>query len=148
MQQVDVNVLIYAARKDSPDHDLYAAWLDRLVNGDEDFGISDLVLSGVVRILTNPRIYKQPSTMDEALAFVESVRNSSRCIRIAPGSRQWRIFTGLCRSPGIAGGLVPDAYFAAMAIEAGDEWVTTDHDYARFPGLNWRHPLRGQSPNP
>jgi hypothetical protein len=39
------------------------------------------------------------------------------------------------------GALVPDAYFAALAIESGSEWVTADRDYARFPGLRWRHPL-------
>ena len=37
--------------------------------------------------------------------------------------------------------LIPDAYFAALAIEFGTEWVTTDRDYARFPGLRWRHPI-------
>lgn len=39
------------------------------------------------------------------------------------------------------GNLVADAYHAALAIEHGVEWVTTDRDYARFPGLRWRHPL-------
>jgi hypothetical protein len=36
---------------------------------------------------------------------------------------------------------VADAYLAALAIEAGAEWITTDRDFARFPGLRWRHPL-------
>jgi predicted nucleic acid-binding protein len=39
------------------------------------------------------------------------------------------------------GNLVPDAYLAALAIESGCEWVTTDRDFARFSGLRWRHPL-------
>ena len=30
---------------------------------------------------------------------------------------------------------------AAPAIESGSEWITTDRDYSRFPGLKWRHPL-------
>jgi hypothetical protein len=37
--------------------------------------------------------------------------------------------------------MVTDAYFAALALESGCEWVTTDRDYARFAGLAWRHPL-------
>jgi len=37
--------------------------------------------------------------------------------------------------------MVADAYLAALAIESGSEWVTTDRDYARFRGLRWRHPL-------
>ncbi len=48
----------------------------------------------------------------------------------------------LCVEVGAKGNLVPDAYLAAMAIEAGCEWVTTDRDFSRFKGLRWRHPLR------
>jgi len=40
------------------------------------------------------------------------------------------------------GNLVADAYFAALAIEHGCEWISTDHNFARFPGLKWSHPLR------
>ena len=36
---------------------------------------------------------------------------------------------------------MPDAYLAALAIESGSEWITTDRDYTRFPNLRWRHPL-------
>ena len=60
---------------------------------------------------------------------------------IAPGPRHWGIFAGLCRTTGVRGNLVPDAYLAALAIESGSEWISTDRDYARFPGLRWRHPL-------
>jgi hypothetical protein len=42
---------------------------------------------------------------------------------------------------GAKGNLVPDAYLAALAIDSGSEWITTDRDYSRFPGLRWRHPL-------
>ena len=139
---LDVNVLIYAARRDAPDHPRYAAWLHDLVNGDDPFGVSDLVLSGFLRIATNPRVFRAPSTMEEALAFVEALRARPQCVSIFPGPRHWGIFADLCRNAGVRGSLVPDAYFAALAIESGCEWVTTDHDYSRFPGLRWRHPLR------
>jgi predicted nucleic acid-binding protein len=39
------------------------------------------------------------------------------------------------------GNLIPDAYLAAIAIESGAEWITTDRDFTRFPGLRVRHPL-------
>ena len=54
----------------------------------------------------------------------------------------WTIFSGLCRTVSVKGGLVTDAYFAALAIESGSEWITTDRDYSRFPGLRWRHPIK------
>jgi len=60
---------------------------------------------------------------------------------LAPGKRHWAIFTRLCRDVEAKGNLVPDAYLAALAIESGCEWVTTDRDFARSSGLRWRHPL-------
>jgi len=51
------------------------------------------------------------------------------------------VFLDLCRKTGARGNLVADAYLAALAIESGSEWITTDRDYAQFPGLRWRHPL-------
>jgi predicted nucleic acid-binding protein len=84
----DVNVLIYAFRKDVPQHAVCRAWFDSMILDDARFGISRLALSG-------PR--------------------------------------------------VTDAWFAALAIECGCEWVTTDRDYARFPGLKWSVPAIQQA---
>ncbi|HJU85836.1 MAG TPA: PIN domain-containing protein [Gemmatimonadota bacterium] len=62
-------------------------------------------------------------------------------LRRNPGRRHWSIFAELCVTAGARGNLVPDAWLAAVAIESGAEWLTTDRDYARFPGLRWRHPI-------
>jgi uncharacterized protein len=141
MQLVDVNVLVYAFREDLPRHDDCASWLRGLVSGAHPFGIPDLVLSGFLRIVTHPRIFKAPTPIDEALAFAEKLRESPMYVSVAPGPRHWSIFAGLCRAAGARGNLVPDAYLAALAIESGGEWITTDRDYSRFPGLKWRVPL-------
>ncbi|HEX6962031.1 MAG TPA: type II toxin-antitoxin system VapC family toxin [Lacipirellula sp.] len=141
MLLTDVNVLIYAAERRSPDHERYKQWLDELINGDEAYGVSDLVLSAFLRIVTNPRIHNQPMELLAAIAFAESIRNQPTCVVIQPGPRHWGLFTDLCRRVSARGNLVPDAYLAALAIESGSEWITTDRDYARFPGLRWRHPL-------
>jgi predicted nucleic acid-binding protein len=53
----------------------------------------------------------------------------------------WSIFTRLCQQATVKGNLVSDAYLAAMAIESGSEWISTDRDLSRSPGLKWRHPL-------
>jgi predicted nucleic acid-binding protein len=62
-------------------------------------------------------------------------------VAIEPGRRHFDIFTRLCREAEARGNLVTDAYLAALAIESGSDWVTTDRDYSRFPGLRWRHPF-------
>ena len=139
MQLPDVNVLIYAHREDAPEHERYAAWLQTLTTSDEPFALSDVVLSGFLRIVTNQRIFDPATPMDTAVAFCQRLVDWPRASLITPGRRHWELFTGLCRD--IKGPLVTDAYIAALAIEHGCELVTTDSDFARFPGLRWRHPL-------
>lgn len=138
---LDVNVLVYAHWHHAPDHARYRDWLQGVIDSDQAYGMSDLVLNGVLRIVTNRKIFSPPSTPEEALAFVARVRNSPNCVSISPGPRHWEIFTRLCREVGAKGNLIPDAYLAALAIESGSEWITTDRDFARFPGLRPRHPL-------
>jgi hypothetical protein len=140
MLMVDVNVLVYAFRQDSPHHEPAIAWLEELINGDEAYAVADLVLSGFLRVVTHPRVFKIPSSMDEALAFSGQVRTRPQCVIVWPGPRHWELFTRLCRTAGVRGNLVPDAYLAALAIESGNEWITTDRGYGRFPGLRWRVP--------
>ena len=79
--------------------------------------------------------------LDAALGFVHAFRTQPNAVMIFPGLRHWGIFQRLCREAGAKGNLVPDAWLAALAIESGCEFVTTDRDFARFPELRWRHPL-------
>lgn len=137
----DVNVLVYAYRAEAVDHASYWRWLDSVANGDEAFALSDIVLSGFLRVVTHPRVFRPPSPIDDALGFTEDLLSQPNCVMIRPGPRHWGLFARLCRENGAAGNLVPDAYLAALAIEAGCELITTDRDFARFDGLRWRHPL-------
>ena len=140
----DVNVLVYAHRRDTPDHDAYRTWLEGQVNADAAFGLSDHVLSGFMRVVTHPKVFGTPTSLAEALVFANQLRDQPSRINIAPGDRHWTIFARLCAAAGAKGNLIPDAYFAALAIEHGCEWITTDCDYSRFPDLVWRHPLRDE----
>jgi toxin-antitoxin system PIN domain toxin len=137
----DVNVLIYAFRVDSADHLKYRTWLSELVNGVAAYGMAPQVLSSVIRICTHPRIFTQPSSLDEVLAFCNVLLEAPNATLITPQERHWSIFQGLCASSRATGNLVPDAWLAALAIEAGCEWITTDGDFARFEGLKWRPPF-------
>jgi toxin-antitoxin system PIN domain toxin len=137
----DVNVLVYAYRAESVDHASYFRWLETTANGDEAFALSGMVLSGFVRVVTHPRIFRPPSPIDDALGFAEDLLSQPNCVMTRPGPRHWPLFARLCRESGARGNLVPDAYLAALAIEAGCELVTADRDFARFKGLRWRHPL-------
>jgi toxin-antitoxin system PIN domain toxin len=136
----DVNILVHALRPDTPDHTRCHAWLDGVINGDARYGMAPQVLSGLIRITTHPKVFAVPSSLDEALRFCNILLAQSQCMVIQPGDRHWDIFKRLCTEADARGNLVPDAWFAALAIESGCEWITLDQDYARFPDLQWRMP--------
>ena len=141
MRCVDVNILVYAHRPEAVDHERYRVWIDEARQGAGPLGLSDLVLSGFLRVVTSSRVFREPTPLPIALAFVDGLRASPAAISVAPGDRHWSIFTQLCSRVGAAGNAVPDAYLAALAIEQGATWVTADRGFARFPDLRWAHPL-------
>lgn len=143
MLLADVNAFIYAHRPESPRHDEHRAWLEESLAGDEPFGVSELVLSSFVRIVSHHRIYREPTPTEAALGFCAAVLDAPSAVSVRPGPRHWSIFTRLCDEAAARGNLVPDAYLAALAIEHGATWVSTDRGFARFPGLRWRPPLDG-----
>lgn len=136
-----MNVLVYAHRVDAERHREFRSWLEATVNAELAYGVADLVLSSFIRIVTHPSVFPTPTPLADAIASVEALRTRANCTVVSPGPRHWDIFTDLCRKAGARGNLVADAYLAALAIESGSEWITTDRDYSRFPGLRWRHPL-------
>ena len=137
----DVNVLIYAFRDDSQNHSEFRQWLQETLEAEEPYGIFDLVCSGFLRIVTHPKIFPVPTSLEEALIFIDYVRAQPNCFVISPGPRHWSIFRDLCRTSQLSGAIISDAYYAALAIESGSEWITTDRDFNRFPGLRWRRPF-------
>jgi uncharacterized protein len=137
----DVNILVYAHREDAPGHHMFYEWFRAILESDPAFAMAELILSGFLRVVTHPRIFNPPSTLGQAFAFITEIQNQPKCVRIQPGPRHWGIFVQSCKAANARGNLIPDAYLAALAIESGCEWVTTDRDYSRFPQLHWRHPF-------
>jgi uncharacterized protein len=138
---VDVNVLVYAHRADVAEHAVYRSWLEAARSGREPIGVSPVVLSGFLRVVTHARVFQDPTPLGTAVAFASAVRSSPNTLELSPGVRHWDIFAQLCREADARGNLVPDAYLAALAIEAGATWCTADRSFARFPGLKLRHPI-------
>jgi toxin-antitoxin system PIN domain toxin len=132
----DVNLLIYAFRQDVPEHSTSRAWLDHVISGDARFALSKLTLSALVQVTTNPRSYPVASTLEDAFGFCDDLLTQPHCQFIEPRERHWHIFQKLCIETSTRGPDVTDAWYAALAIEWGCEWVTFDRDFLKFPGLN------------
>ena len=139
----DVNVLVGAFRTDADRHPGLRGWLEGAVSGPELLALSDSVLGGVVRILTNRRVFAVPTPLVTALDQIAALRDADGVIRLSPGPRHWDIVDRLCRDSDARGNLVADAQHAALAVEHNAVWMTLNHDFARFPGLRWAHPLTG-----
>lgn len=138
---IDVNVLVYAHRREAERHDEYRGWLDAARKGAEPVGVSDLVLSGFIRVVTHPRVFVEPTPLATALAFAEVLRTAPAAVKVSPGPRHWELFRALCQNTGARGNAIPDAYLAALAIELGATWISADRGFSRFSDLRWRHPL-------
>jgi toxin-antitoxin system PIN domain toxin len=138
----DVNVLVYAYRREAVEHDAYAAWLSDVVAGGDELALVDHCLTGVVRIVTNRRIVAKPAPTPHALAFVERLRAAPRARAVTATTATWSVLSELAtEDAGVRGNLVPDAYLAALTISHGCRLATRDRGFARFPGLDHFDPV-------
>ena len=143
MRCVDTNVLVYAYRSDLPEHGDYRQLLELWANDDEPLGVPDLVLSGFVRIMTNRRVFREPTDPNEVWAAVQALREAPAVVTLRPGERHWELFRQLATDIDARGNDVPDAYLAAYAVENNATFLSADRGFARFRRLTWRHPLAG-----
>jgi uncharacterized protein len=138
---VDVNVLVYAHRSDLDEHSDYRDLLERLANDDEPVGVPDLVLAGFIRVMTNRRIFAEPTSADEAWTAVDALLAAPSAVRLSPGERHWALFRELAADINARGNDVSDAYLAAYALQNNATWLSADRGFARFRRLRWIHPL-------
>lgn len=137
----DVNILVYAFRREAEQHEVYARWLGRVIDGAEELALHDPVLSGFVRIVTNPRFLSDPAPAGLALDFVQRLREAARARWIPSGHRTWEMLARLVgEDRGIRGNLIPDAHLAAVALTHGARLASADRGFGRFPGLRWFDP--------
>ncbi len=137
----DVNVLLYGLREESERHSEYRVWLEGVLQGEEPLALFEPVLAAVMRIATHPSIYRTPTPRRIVEKYIDTLLAAPAAVTLRAGDHHWSLFLELCRKADCYGNLVQDAYLAALALERGCTWMTTDRDFARFPRLVWRHPL-------
>jgi uncharacterized protein len=139
---LDANILLYATDPTSPlGPRAQQVFVDAL-NGTQRVAFPWQTIGAFVRIATNPRASANPMTGEEAWGWVEQWL-ALDVTWIPPATEATaRAYGDLARQLSITVNLVPDAMLAALAIEHGLELWSTDTDFARFPGLRWRNPLK------
>ena len=140
---VDANILLYAEDSLSRDHSQAREWWDGQLSESAPVFLCWTVVNAFIRIGTNPRVFEQPLSIEEAISRVQGWFEQP-CTRIAlPTERHWEVYCQLLVDGKASGNLVTDAHLAAMAIEYGFTLYSADTDFARFSKLKWKNPLRG-----
>ena len=139
---MDANVLLYAEDSLSPYHDTAREWWDAQLSGMSPVCLCWTVLTAFIRIGTNRRVFERPLSLKDAIQRVQSWIDHPCTRLIHPTERHWQVLQELLEQGQAAGNLVSDAHLAALAIEHGCQLYSTDSDFARFPKLKWRNPLK------
>ena len=142
MIALDTNLLIYAYRKELPDHSRAHRILSRLANGDEPWALPWPCVYEFLRVITHHRVFDPPTDLDKALADIESLLASPSLVMLGEGPSHVRHLRSMLHGGRATGNLVHDAHIAALVLEHGArELWTRDRDFARFPGIRARNPL-------
>ncbi|HEX4960207.1 MAG TPA: TA system VapC family ribonuclease toxin [Thermoanaerobaculia bacterium] len=146
MVLLDANILIGAFRQDDPDHETLKAWLEETLNEGPAVTFPILVEVAFLRIITHPDIFQTPSTLEEALEFLQAVQESGQ-FRETPWTPRMRgRWWQWCRELHLEGNDVNDAYLAATAAESRCRFVSRDGGFSRFRGLDLWNPAEGGTP--
>jgi uncharacterized protein len=139
---IDANLLIYAIDSDSTRHPRARPWLEQTLSGTGPVGLPWSVLLAFVRLTTRHGILRHPLPPGEALAYVQSWLEQPCVEVVVPGEPHWATLCRLLEVVGTAGNLASDAHLAALALERGAVICSTDHDFARFPGIRHVNPVK------
>lgn len=130
---LDANILLYSYIDSLPQHRRVAKWLqDLLSTGTETIGVSWIAATGFMRISTNRRIFKIPSSPGESADRLDELFEHPMVRTIGPTDRHWPIYSDLIRKMNLAGDVLMDAHIAATAIENNAAVATADKDFRRF----------------
>ncbi len=137
----DLNLLIHAYNSGSAHHGDARLWWESCLGTDRQVLLPWVVTLGFLRLTTNRWATADPLPVGKSCDIVSSWFARPQVTPVHPGKRHEQILLGLLRNAGTGGNLTTDAHLAALAIEHRVELLTTDGDFARFPGLRWRNPL-------
>jgi len=140
---VDTNVLVYAADESAPEHARCRALVERWRRRNGAWYLTWGICYEFLRVVTHPRVLRQPWTMDQALRFLEAIQASPGLDLLVPTDRHARVLADVVAEvPGLAGNIVHDTQTAVLMREHGIRRICTrDTDFHRFPFLEPVDPL-------
>jgi hypothetical protein len=126
--------LIAASRSDHPQHKIAFAALSEAVAACADgacLKLMPMVVASFLRLVTNPKIFVQPTPVDAAIGFVDALI-AVPGIEMPLLGAEWPIFRQLCLEKQLTANAIPDAWLAAAVIQLGEHLVTFDTDFKKL----------------
>ena len=130
----DVNVVVAASRSDHPQHRQSMAWLNRALLESAQgasFKLLPMVVASTLRLVTHPKIFIQPTPIEEAIAFIDAVLAASG-VQMPNQSAEWPKLRSLCIDRQLSANALPDAWLAATVLHMDDHLVTFDAGFRQL----------------
>lgn len=130
----DVNVLVAASRVDHPHHEVAREWLEQALAAaaaGTALTLMPMVMASFLRLVTSPRIFQQPTPVEDAVAYVDALL-AGPGVHLAPLGPEWSILRELCLNKQLSGNDVPDAWLSAAVLHVGEHLVSFDRDFRRL----------------
>jgi toxin-antitoxin system PIN domain toxin len=140
LKLLDVNVVVAAHRDDHPDYRVARDWLSGTLEAGLPFSVIDAVAGAFLRLVTNPRIFVEPTPLQIAFSYLTALRAQPTHVRLVPGPTHMSLLRDVCLAADARGDLVTDAQLAAVALEHAAHVVSFDRDFARFEQITWELP--------
>jgi toxin-antitoxin system PIN domain toxin len=132
----DINVLIAASRSDHPNHALARGWLEEAIEACEGGGsieVLPMVAAGFLRLVTNARVFPDPSPTKDAVAFLDALL-AVPGVEMPESGREWPTLRRICLEGTLTGNAIPDAWIAAAVKVLNGRLVTLDRGFTRLLG--------------
>jgi uncharacterized protein len=132
----DVNVLVAASRSDHPHHDVARSWLEQAAAAaasGSSLILMPMVLASFLRLVISPKIFREPTPIEDAVAFVDALL-AAQGVHLAPLGPEWPRLRQLCIEKQLNGNAVPDAWLAAATMHLGEHLVSFDRAFRKLIG--------------
>lgn len=139
---IDANILIYASNEGSPEATKAKVFLMKCVAGTEMVYIPCPAAMAYLRIVTHPRILKNPLPAEAALANLDALLSVPHVRLLSEDQDFFARYQEVNRTAPAKGNLVPDTHIAVILLQHRVKVLyTNDVDFRRFPFLGVRNAI-------
>jgi uncharacterized protein len=141
MIALDTNFLVYAHRSDNSFHTIARTAISRLIDDGLPWGIPIACVHEFLAVVTNPRIFKEPTPREQAFNQIEILLTQSGSRLLQPTEKHLDVLRKLATRAKAVGAQMHDARIAALCIENGATQLwSADRDFSAYDQLQVRRP--------